>query len=266
MKKTVFAFSAIIISFAIIGCSKKADEPAQFRLVDLKNPFIGQWQSNIPSMDNAKAVFDFKADGTFTCLFPDLPPEYGGGVTYSGGYLVYGNIQVTFLSGDGGIGAYTFEAIDNDTISVTEINEVKEDGTVVSGNTTPFTRVAGSRVSTEDVPFVLSNTLIGGTWKETATSYQAEYQYNVDGSGTLNYKAGEQTASTKIAYFAVYDEGLEKNVLVTFIPGMNTFTPYSFAANSEEDTITASEITAVTMGGQGPSAVYGEEVIFTRSR
>jgi hypothetical protein len=265
MKRTHFVLAAVLMAVFIFGCSNKSPvESNGFRLEDFQNPFIGQWQSNIPSMGNAKAVFEFKTDGTFTCIFPDLPQEQGGGIPYNGGYLVKGNVQVTFLSGDGGIGGYTFEVVDNDTINVTEIEVDEETGTFTSGNTAPFTRVTGSPVNKENKPSVLSNTLIGGTWKETTTPYQAEYLYKADGTGTLKFTENGQPFPFDIAYFTFYDEGLNKDILVTFIPTMNAFAPYSFTI-SGGNSLTAQEITEVTMGAEGLSATYGTAVTFTKS-
>jgi hypothetical protein len=183
MKRTKWILAPFVLVLTFFGCSGSGGGGDSVWLTGLQNPFIGQWQSNIPSMGNAKAVFEFKTDGAFTCIFPDLPQEQGGGVTYTGGYLVKGNVQVTFLSGDGGIGGYTFKVVDNDTINVTEIDEVNETaGEFTLGNTAPFTRVPGSPVNKDNKPFVLSNALIGGTWKETATPYHAEYSYKADGN------------------------------------------------------------------------------------
>jgi hypothetical protein len=251
-----------VVSFVFIGCPADGNGETVW-LADLSNPFLGKWQSEIPSTDYAVVKFDFKQDGTFTCEFPAGPDNT---MTATGGYLVNGNVQVSFMSFDDGIGGYTFTVVDNDTIAVTEIEEVKEDGAIVPGNTAHFTRVPDSAVNKENKPFALSNILIGGTWKETATTQKVEYQFRADGTGTMKYQAGEQTVSPEIVYFTFHDQGIQKDVLVTFIPGMNAFTPYSFATeNNNQNTITVSEITGVTMGEQGPSATYGEALTFTRS-
>jgi hypothetical protein len=68
----------------------------------LVNPFTGQWQSEIPSLNNATVKFTFKQDGTFECEFPTGPDTT---MTAVGGYLGKGNTQVTFMSYDGGVGA-----------------------------------------------------------------------------------------------------------------------------------------------------------------
>ena len=267
MKRTNFhngiekALSMGFFVFALlaIGCSQDGNDDTIW-LKDLKNPFIGKWESMIPSMGNARMVSEYSTDGTFTSEFPDLPQEQGGGVTYTGAYLVKGNILVTFMSGDGGIGGYTFQAIDNNTISVTEIDEVDEtDGSFTFGNTASFTRFPGSTVSNVDQTFTLTNTLTGGTWKETTTPYQAEYQFNVNGSGTVKY--GGQPFD--IVYSVVHDVGLNKDVLVIFMPAYNTFHPFVFTKT--DNTIEVKEITEITMGGQGPSATYDTAVTFIHS-
>jgi Zn/Cd-binding protein ZinT len=235
-------------------------------LAELSNPFLGKWQANIPSMGNAKAVFEFKTDSTFTCEFPDLPQDKGGGVIYTGGYLVKGNVQVTFLSGDGGIGGYTFEVVDNDTINVTEIDDVNEEtGAYTFGNTAPFTRVPNSAVNKENKPFALTNTLIHGTWKETTTPYKAEYTYKADGTGTMSYTVSGQLVPSGLAYSVFHDAGIDKDVLITFMTETKTFAAYAFEQTEESDAISVKEITEVTMGQQGPSATYGAAVRFTRT-
>ena len=261
MKRTKWILTAFVMVLIFFGCSKKDGNDVW--LADLSNPFIGQWQSEIPSMGNAKAVFEFKTDGTFTCVFPDLPLEYGGGVIYTGGYLVKDNVQVTFLSGDGGMGGYTFAVIANDALSVTEIDEVNEaTGEYNHGNTAMFTRVQGSPINMENKPFALSNVLIGGTWKETTTPYQAEYFYQANGTGTMSYTGGGTSA---IAYSVFHDEGIGKDVLIMYMTATKTFASYAFEQTREADTILVQEITGVTMGAEGPFASYGPAVIFTKN-
>ena len=260
MKKTKWILATFVVVFTFFGCSN--DKGDGLWLTDLSNPFIGQWQSNIPSMGNAKAVFEFKTDGNFTCVFPDLPLDQGGGVIYTGGYLVKDNVQVTFLSGDGGIGGYTFEVVDNNTINVTEIDEVNEtSGEYTYGNTTSFARVSNSPINKNNKPFALNNALIGGIWKETTTPYQAEYSYKTDGTGTMSYTGGGTSA---IAYSMFYDEGIDKDVLVMYMMATKTFTSYTL--EQTENTISVREIIDVTIGAMGPSANYSTAVTFTRSQ
>jgi hypothetical protein len=87
-----------------------------------------------------------------------MPAKQGGEGT--GGYLVSGNVMISYLSFEG-VAGYTFKVIDNDTINVTEIEAVNADGTFTLGNTAPFTRVVGSTVNKENKPFVLNHPYLG---------------------------------------------------------------------------------------------------------
>jgi hypothetical protein len=203
-------------------------------------------------MDNAKLDSEYKIDGTFTCGFPELPGMEG---PFTGGYLVTGDILVGWLDFEGA-SAYKFKVADNDTIDVTEIVKVNEDGSFEFGNTTPFIRIAGSTVSKENRPLKLINALIGGKW----TYNQTEYQFKSDGTATM--KINNQ--SSEIFYFALHAEMLQTDVLVTFIPVKNIITAYAFTVPSE-NTATVKEISEITMTEQGLSATYGTSVTFTRS-
>jgi hypothetical protein len=253
----------LVVSFIFVGCPshdkkvKLAD--SNFNLVDSWNPFIGKWESNIPSMNSAKMVSEFGTDGTYTCTFPDLSSDI-----YKGGYLVEGNIMVTFLSVDGGIGGYTFEVVDNGAIKVTEIVDVNEDGSIETGNTVPFTRFPNSPVNSERKSLALNTTLIGGTWHETSTPQQTTYQFKIDGKGIMKYNADGQQLSSEIAYSVVHDKGIDETVLILFVPETNKFTAYSFAIKENENTITVKEITEIKTDSQKYTAAYGIPVIFTR--
>jgi hypothetical protein len=133
------------------------------------------------------------------------------------------------------------------------------------GNTASFTRFSGSPVNKENKPFALTTMLTGGTWKETSTAYKAEYQFKTDGTGTMKYTAGGGQQTSAIAYSVVHDQGLDKDVLVIFVSGMNTFTAYSFTQSGNNNTITVTEIIEITMGQQGPAANYGSSVTFSRT-
>jgi hypothetical protein len=227
-------------------------------LDDLDNPFIGKWQSQIPSMGNATMISEYQTDGTFTSEFPAFP-EYG---TMAGGYLIKGNVLVTFLSSDGGIGGYTFKVLNNDTINVTEIDKVNGDGSFESGNTAAFTRFPGSAVNKENTPFALTNMLTGGTgkWKETTTPYEAEYYFKTDAAGTVTYTIEGQPTPFDIAYSVFDDVGVDYGkVLITFMSGTNTFNAYSFATAGDD--IAVKEITGVSMGEFGPSVTYDESPV-----
>jgi hypothetical protein len=249
MKRTFWLIPIVLVSMVFLGCPTD-DNGKDIWLKDLSNPFLGKWQSDIPSA-GAVVKFEYKTDGTFLCEFPAGPDTT---MTATGGYLVKDTIQVTFLSFDDGMGGYTFAVADNDTIKVTEIEAVNN-GAVVPGNTASFVRVPGSAVNQENKPFALRNALIGGKW----TSSQTEYQFRNDGTATMKVNS----RSSEIAYFAFFDVGIQTDVLVTFVPATKVFTAYAFTVPA--GTTTMKEITEVTMGQQGPSATYGVEATFTRS-
>jgi hypothetical protein len=252
----------IVVILLVSSCSH--NERDTVWLKDLQNPFIGKWQARIPSMNHAVMVSEYNTDGTFTCQFPDLPTEQGGGKTYTGGYLVKDNVLITFLSGDGGIGGYTFKVVDNNTIDVTEIDKTKEDGSFESGNIVSFIRFSGSPVYKENKPLVLSNVLANGTWKETTTPRQMEYQFKTDGTGTIKYIADGQQLLSDIGYSTVHDAGINETVLILFVSKTNRFTVYSFAQSEDNHHhITLKEITAINRGEQGFTATYGNSVIFS---
>jgi hypothetical protein len=75
--------------------------------------------------------------------------------------------------------------------------------------------------------------------------------------------AGRQTSA--ITYSVVYDQGIDKDVLVIFVAGMNSFTAYSFTQSGDNNTIAVAEIIEITMGQQGPVANYGSSVTFSRT-
>lgn len=127
---TVFAIFVLSLS----ACSTNSE--TEFNLADFKNPFIGQWQSEIPSA-NATLIFNYKPDGTFDYEMVGVPEEQGGKGT--GCYIVYGNKQVSYLDFEG-VASYSFTAVDSDTINVTEL-EPNENGELISGSTAPFIRV-----------------------------------------------------------------------------------------------------------------------------
>ncbi|MDR0399557.1 MAG: hypothetical protein LBH51_01265 [Treponema sp.] len=144
----------LIFGFVLIGCDNGGGDPVW--LADLQNPFIGKWEADIPSAQ-MHLIFDYKTDGSFDFEIPGLPADQGRG---KGGYLVAGNVMVSYLDFEGAAG-YTFKVVDNDTIDVTEIERINGDGNFVLGETAPFTRVAGSPVNRENAPFVLNHPYLG---------------------------------------------------------------------------------------------------------
>jgi hypothetical protein len=132
---------AMLMSMVLSGgCGSSSGESDSdsdtFRLADLSNPFIGKWQSYIPSA-GLTLIFDYKTDGTFDYEMVGVPADEGGKGT--GCYIIYGDNQVSHLDFEG-VATYKFVVVDDDTISVTEL-EPDENGELVPGNTTPFTRV-----------------------------------------------------------------------------------------------------------------------------
>jgi uncharacterized protein YodC (DUF2158 family) len=136
MKRTFWLIPVLLVSFVFSGCLSSGGGEA-VRLADLSNPFIGKWESRIPSMNNAKMVSEFKSDGTYTCGFPDVQGFEG---PFNGGYLVFEDKMVSWLDFEGDA-AYKFQVVDSNTINVTEIVEVKQGGELTLGNTSAFTRV-----------------------------------------------------------------------------------------------------------------------------
>lgn len=186
-------------------------------------------------MGNALMVFEYKSDGTFTALFPDLPQDQGGGVTYNGAYLVSGNVMVTYLDipGEGAAG-YTFKVVDNNTINVTEVEVVE--GELLPKDTTAFTRVAGSTVNKNDTPFELDHPYLG-KWNYTGdiegehmglTDYETVHivtNYEVKSDGTLTYDftvSAEDTVLMSDAAespYLIFDNGNGTHTLVVYEAG-----------------------------------------------
>ena len=183
-----FGFAVLLITaiFTLAGCDNGGGD--DIWLKDLQNPFVGEWESEIPSMNYARLVSEYKADGTFTCDFLEHP-EFGG--PFAGGYTIIGDILVGWLDFEGA-SAYKFKVIDNNTIDVTEINEVKEEGELELGNTAPFTRLKGSVVNTENKPLSINNVFAGGKWKSKIPSMNnAEMisEYKTDGTFICGFPA-----------------------------------------------------------------------------
>jgi hypothetical protein len=225
MRKRFIGLLIVLLAFglALVGCpNNSTDDPSgdSVWLADLSNPFIGKWESDIPSA-NMHLIFDYKTDGTFDYEIPGMSAEEGGKGT--GGYVVIGDIMVTYLDFEG-VAGYTFKVIDNDTIDVTEIEEVKEDGSFELGNTTPFTRIAGSPVNKEDKPFVLSNPYLG-KWKfdsdvpippdNSLVHYLVVFEMRTDGVMKVDYDVtGGPKGSETEGYF-IYNNGTS-DLLVLF--------------------------------------------------
>jgi hypothetical protein len=135
VKKTLWLTPVMLVFFVFIGCSTD-DKGETIWLADLQNPFLGKWQSEIPSAQTT-LTFDHKTDGTFDYAMAGAPAEQGGKGT--GCYIVYEDKQISYLDFEG-IAVYAFMAVNANTINVTEL-EPDEGGELVAGNTAPFTRV-----------------------------------------------------------------------------------------------------------------------------
>lgn len=193
MKKRILSlFTALLMCVAVLSaCSANNTanpsgtgnvSESAFNLAELSNPFLGEWQSDIPSA-NTTLKFNYKADGTFDYEMAGVPADQGGKGT--GGYVVYDGLMVTWLDFEG-TAAYTYEVVDNNTINVTEL-EFGENGEKIPGNTSPFTRVDGSAVNTKDEPLKLSNDFIG-KWQSEIPSANATLTFDYKADGTFDFE------------------------------------------------------------------------------
>jgi hypothetical protein len=190
-------------------------------------------------------IFDYKTDGTFDYEIPGLPADQGG--AGSGGYLVNGNVMVTYLESEGAAG-YIFKVVNNDTIDVTEIDEVKEDGEWVLGNTAPFTRVVGSPVNKENKPVVLNNPFIG-KWTADIPDEEAEggayhttQEYRTDGIAIFSM-------DPPVYEFPPYYYFVTGDVMVTFEPSVyKSYEGYTFVQESN-GTLSVTELLEVQADG-----------------
>jgi hypothetical protein len=180
MKRTFWLIPFIVVSVLFLGCSD--DNGEAIWLADVSNPFLGQWQSDIPSAGTT-LTFNYKTDGTFDYEMAGVPAEQGGKGT--GGYVVYGNKQISYFEFEGAA-LYIFEVIDNNTINVTELVP-HETGELIPGNTAPFTRVPGSPVNRENKPLNLSNAFLG-QWQSDIPSAGTTLVFNYKTDGTFDYE------------------------------------------------------------------------------
>jgi hypothetical protein len=229
-------------------------ETAGFNLADFSNPFLGKWQSEIPSA-NTTLTFDFKPDGTFDYEMSGVPAEQGG--KGSGGYIVRDGIQVTWLDYEGAA-AYTYEVIDNNTINVTEF-ETDENGAMILGNTAPFTRVEGSAVTTTDTPFVLTNPFVGTFTVKTREVEVWTQEFNADGfcKFTLDGMPADQQVMASGIY-TVYGDKIAAHMT---LGDAHFIEAYSFV-DSGDGTLVLTEI-AMDEPGEW---VYGETERLERIR
>ena len=245
----------------LAGCSSNSAASASgigsgasetdFDLAALSNPFIGEWQSEIPSA-NTTLTFNYMDDGTFDYEMAGIPAEQGG--KGSGGYVARSGVMVTWLDFEGAA-AYAYEVKDNDTINVTEL-EPNETGALVPGDTAPFTRVEGSAVNKKDAPFKLDNPLIGKFGAVIPGEGAWTFEFKADGSS--EFVLADVTSEQGVApgYYVVCGNKLA--VYMTF-GGADYLKAYSFEA-ADADTLKVSEL---AFGEQGEIAP-DEAVAFTR--
>ena len=214
MRRILFILVALVICVAAFSACSSSDtentstaeinvHEVDFNLADLTNPFIGEWQSEIPSA-NTTLKFNFKSDGSFDYEMAGVPADQGGKGT--GGYVVFENIQITWLDFEGAA-AYTFEVVDNNTIDVTEL-EFGENGEKISGSTSPFTRVEGSLVNMVDAPFKLSNDFIG-KWRSEIPSADATLIFDYKDDGTFDFEmpgVPEEQGGKGTGCYIVFDD------------------------------------------------------------
>ncbi len=193
MKRLASLFAALVMCLAAMaGCATNDGSASSgtnptasetsFNLAQFTNPFIGQWQSDIPSA-HTTLTFDYKPDGTFDYEMDGVAADEGG--KGSGGYVVHDGMMLTWLDAEGAA-AYTYDVVDNNTINVTEI-EFGENGEQIPGNTSPFTRVEGSSVNTKDEPLKLSNDFLG-TWQSEIPSANTTLTFTYKDDGTFDFE------------------------------------------------------------------------------
>ncbi len=204
----LFVMSALMVHF---GCFDEGseNESVEFNLADLSNPFLGEWESDIPSAGTT-ITFDYHEDGTFDYVMDGVSEEQGG--VGSGGYAVYEDKMITWLDFEGA-SAYSFEVVDNDTISVTELS-VDADGTIAEGNTTPFTRVEGSDVYQTDITLQLENVFLG-KWESEIPSAGTTIAFDYHEDATFDYEREGVSADeggVGVGFYLVYE-----NHMVTWL-------------------------------------------------
>ncbi|MDR0397114.1 MAG: hypothetical protein LBH66_07415 [Oscillospiraceae bacterium] len=246
----------LLASLLALPASASASTPASTDswLSTYSNPFLGTWESYIPSAD-ASLTFTFKPDGTFDYIMSSLPADEGG--TGSGGYTVTDNVMVSFLAFEGAA-CYTFEVIDNDTISVTEITDVI-DGSPILGETAPFTRVPGSPLPESDAPFTLDNPVVG-TWDADLPNdenpdeyFSVVMDYLPSGTGVFTLKP--DTVFPDALYF------VSDNYLITYSPWEYEFEMFTFTV-VDADTLDVTEVLSIQPDGL---VEYGATAQFIRS-
>jgi hypothetical protein len=247
MKKIQFiGLSVLLLIFGLtlVGCPTNSDGN-DIWLDDVKNPFLGSWKS-APDDDGIILTFTGKTDGSFAYVMSgEIPPAYDSVKSGTGAYLVRNNTMVAYFPF--GLKAYQFEALDNDTIKVTEKEYVAEgEGIVVKlGVTNTFTHVAGTDINKDDRPFAVSYSCVGEwhiednialdpiNYPDVLTFISNTYDMKSDGTFYFEAVMGDLYSGSGTAAYCVYggntlviyeddDEGFEESTFVVKDNG-NTF-------------------------------------------
>jgi hypothetical protein len=218
-----FGFAVLLITaiFTMAGCDNSGSGDADW-LKDLKNPFVGKWNSDILN-SQTNEPFVFNTDGTVS---------YKG--TETGGYLVNGNHIVIYLVSKG-LKAYSFTVSDNNTILVKEVEEVtEEEGMIISATSYTFNRDGEATVKHEQ--HTVLDTFFLGKWVT---------------SGVFDFSTlfGEEAGTYNVSYATVYDFNTDGTFVYT-----GTYTPEP--PSKELPPGAASELT-----GSGSFFVLGDKFI-----
>lgn len=249
----------LVLALFLADCDHNS-RPEYVWLADLQNPFVGSWESKIPSMDNARMVSEYKSDGTFTCGFPEVSGFEG---PFYGGYSVTDDILICWLDYEGE-SAYKFKVVDNNKINVTEYDDLEE------GNTTPFVRVPGSAVNRENKPLSLNNVFIGKWQAEIPSMDNAKMlsEYKSDGKFTCGFP---EVSGFEGPFYGAYIVFTNSNIYIssgTYASNvMVSYTAFEGAASYTFNvtdggggTISVTEIT----GLEGGTFTVGSTSMFTR--
>jgi len=251
------ALLPLLATLLVISCASNTEKSVP-ELAGVSNPFLGTWESLIPSMGNARMVSTYNADGTFTCGFPEAPGFEG---PFNGAYVVRDGVMISFLAFEGAAG-YRYAVVDNNTIDVTEITEVA-DGEYTLGNTSRFTRASGTARpgGMADTPFTMDNPLVGKWTAELpaeggnpARVSTQEYRTN----GVTHYTV-EGYPELPDFYYACVQDG-EVYYFVMFASEAKQFESFKFVVN-QSGSLTVTEFLGVEQG----QPVLGQSAEFIRA-
>jgi hypothetical protein len=163
MKRTNFSVYKAISSrifvlvalLAVMGCPTDSSEGIWLK--DVRNPFIGQWKSDLAS-DGTRLTFTGKVDGTFEYEMEGVPEEMGLPNKGGGVYIIRDDMLVAYFD-FGLVKGNVFDVVDNDTIAMQEFMLNPSTGSMyLSREMVPFRRV-GAVSSTLNQPTVLPNNI-----------------------------------------------------------------------------------------------------------